>query len=113
MNRYISTPFLHRVVEKDGFVFVGGSSADDTSKDIVGQMHETIAKLETYLAAAGSDKTKIVFATIYIANLGLKQAMSEVWAEWIPSGDMPARATICPADLGGDMLVEITLIAHT
>ena len=112
-NRYLPTPVLHRVVEKDGLVFVGGTSCDDTSLDIAGQTRGTIDKLETYLAEAGSDKTKLLFATIYLADLDLKAAMSDVWAEWIPADFLPARATICPANLGGETLIEVTLIAHT
>ena len=79
VNRYLPTPVLHRVVEKDGFVFVGGTACDDTSKDIKGQTLETLEKMEGYLHEAGSDKNKVLFATIYLASLDLKAEMSEVW----------------------------------
>lgn len=113
VNRYLPTPVLHRVVEKDGLIFIGGTACDDTSLDITGQTRETIAKLETYLAEAGSDKTKLLFATIYISDLSLKAPMSEVWKEWIPAQNMPARATICASDLGGNTLIEIVAVAHS
>lgn len=111
-NRYLPTPVLNRVVEKDGLVFVGGTACDDTSLDIAGQTRQTIAKLETYLEAAGSDKSKLLFATIYLSDLSLKPSMSDVWAEWIPAESLPARATICPGDLGPGVLIEVTLIAY-
>lgn len=111
-NRYLPTPVLHRVVEKNGFVFVGGTAADDTSLDIKGQTREAIAKLETYLAAAGSDKTKLLFIWVYLADLGDKQTMNEVMQEWIAAEDMPARATICPRTLAPDTLIELIVTAH-
>nr|WP_321457359.1 RidA family protein [uncultured Cohaesibacter sp.] len=112
VNRYLPTPVLHRVVEKDGLVFVGGTACDDTSKDIKGQTLETLEKMEGYLKVAGSDKTKVLFATIYLASLDLKAGMSEVWGEWFDQEHLPARATLCSPDLGGDTLIEIFVTAY-
>ncbi|TPW30036.1 RidA family protein [Martelella alba] len=112
VNRYLPTPVLHRVTEKDGFVFVGGTACDDTSLDIKGQTREAVAKLDTYLAAAGSDKTKLLFIWVYLKDLGDKEAMNDVMKEWLAPEDMPARATICPGTLGPGMLIELIVTAY-
>ncbi|MDX3929827.1 MAG: RidA family protein [Shinella sp.] len=111
-NRQIRTPIMHRVVEHNGMVFVGGTTCDDESLDMAGQTREILAKVDGYLAEAGSDRTKLLSATIFVTDLGLKPQMDAVWKEWLAPEHLPVRATVGVADLGGDTLIEIVVTAH-
>lgn len=111
-NRHLQTAIMHRVVEHNGLIFVGGTTCDDESLDMAGQTREILAKLDTYLAQAGSDRTKLLSATIFITDMNLKPQMDAVWKEWLAPGDFPTRATVGVADLGGTTLIEIVVTAH-
>jgi enamine deaminase RidA (YjgF/YER057c/UK114 family) len=111
-NRHLQTPIMHRVVEHSGLVFVGGTTCDDESLDMAGQTKEILAKLDTYLEQAGSNKTKLLSATIFITDMNLKPEMDKVWKEWLSPETFPTRATVGVADLGGTTLIEIVVTAH-
>ncbi|PSJ56071.1 RidA family protein [Pseudaminobacter soli (ex Li et al. 2025)] len=111
-NRYIRTPIMHRVVEHNGMVFVGGTTCDDESLEMAGQTREILAKIDGYLAEAGTDKTRLLSATIFITDMSLKPQMDAVWKEWVAPENFPIRATVGVADLGGDTLIEIVVTAH-
>ncbi|MBP2300563.1 RidA family protein [Azospirillum picis] len=112
-TRHLRTPIMHRVVEKNGLVFVGGTTCDDESLDMAGQTREILAKIDGYLAQAGSDKSKLLSATIFVTDLSLKPQMDAVWKEWLAPESLPTRATVGVADLGGTTLIEIVVTAHT
>lgn len=112
-ERLIQTPIMHRAVVHGGLVFLGGATCDDESLDMGGQVRQILRKLDGYLAEAGSDKTRLLAATLYVTDLGLKPQLDAAWKEWLAPGDFPARATVGVADLGGGTLVEISVIAHT
>ncbi|WP_454685012.1 RidA family protein [Ancylobacter moscoviensis] len=111
-TRQLRTPIMHRAVEHNGMVFVGGTTCDDESLDMAGQTREILAKLDTYLAEAGTDKTKLLSATIFLTDLNRKPEMDAVWKAWVAPENLPARATVGVADLGGDTLIEIVVTAH-
>lgn len=110
-QRHIQTPIMHRVVEGQGQIYLGGTCADDESLDMAGQARDIFAKIDSYLAQAGSDKTKLLQVTIFVTDLNLKPQMDAVWKEWIPADCFPARATVGVNDLGGTALLEVTGIA--
>lgn len=101
-----------RAVVYNGMVFVGGMTADDRSQDIRGQTRQTLAKIEDYLAKAGTDKSRVLTAQIWIKNLARDfEAMNEVWNSWTSPGAAPTRAT-AQCDMGApDVLVEIIVTA--
>lgn len=111
-ERQIPTPIMHRVVEHNGLVFVGGTTCDDESLDMAGQTREILAKIEGYLAQVGSDKAKLLSATIFITDMKLKPEMDAVWKKWLAPESFPTRATVGVADLGGDTKIEIVVTAH-
>ena len=110
-QRYIRTPIMHRAVEAHGFVFFGGIVADDMSLDMAGQTRQVLDKLERYLDEAKADRSLIVSATIFVADLNLKKAMDDVWTTWFDPEHLPARATVGVADLGEGTLLELVATA--
>jgi len=111
-ERFIQTPIMHRVVEHNGIVYIGGTTCDDESLDMAGQTREILAKLDSYLAQAGTDKTKLLAVSIFVTDLNKKPEMDKVWKEWIDPSLLPTRATVGVADLGGDTLIEIVVSAY-
>lgn len=101
-----------RAVVYNGIVFVGGQTADDRKQDIRGQTQQTLAKIEKFLAEAGTDKSRLLTAQIWIKDLQRDFAgMNEVWDAWTAPGAAPTRAT-AQCELGApDILVEIIVTA--
>ncbi len=87
-------------------------AADDENLDLVGQTSQALSKLESNLIELGSDKTSIVSAQVYIANIDDKPIMDQVWCEWIGSDpdNWPQRACL-GVNLGGNWLIEVTVTA--
>jgi enamine deaminase RidA (YjgF/YER057c/UK114 family) len=111
-ERHLQTPIMHRAVHHAGLVFIGGTACDDETLDMAGQAREVFAKLDRYLAEAGSDKTRMLSVTLYLTDLAQKPAMDAIWKEWLPASALPARVCIAVSDLGGDARLEASVIAH-
>ena len=84
-----------------------GFTADD---GVGGQTRKALASLDERLAQAGTDKAHILDATIYLGDMEGFAEMDAVWREYIPDGCGPSRATV-GANLGGDLLVEMKIVA--
>jgi len=78
----------------NGTVYLAGQIADDASQDIRGQTRQVLGAIDALLARAGSDKTKILLAQIFLADLADFAAMNEVWDAWVSAGQTPPRATV-------------------
>jgi enamine deaminase RidA (YjgF/YER057c/UK114 family) len=101
-----------RAVAYNGMVLVGGQTADDHTQDIAGQTRQSLAKVEKFLAEAGTDKSNLLTAQIWLKNIGRDFAgMNEVWDSWTTSGNAPTRATAQCEMSASDVLVEIIFTA--
>ena len=103
-------PILCKMVETEDTVYLAGLVADDESKEIEGQTREVLAKIDKLLARAGTDKSKLLSALIFVSKLSLKPRMNEVWTKWLDPKNPPARACV-GAELGGNVQVEIMITA--
>lgn len=92
-------------------VYLAGQVANDSTANITVQTQQVLDKVGALLAEAGSDKTKILSAQIWISNIGHFAAMNEVWDAWIPEGNAPARACIEARLASPDLLVEVGIVA--
>ena len=92
-------------------VYVAGQVASDASADVAGQTRQVLASIDKLLAAAGSDKTRILSATIYLADIGTFAQMNSAWDAWVPQGHTPARATVEAKLAAPQYRVEIQVIA--
>jgi enamine deaminase RidA (YjgF/YER057c/UK114 family) len=102
---------MSEAVVHNGTVYLAGQVADDPKTDVATQTRQVLASIDRILAQAGSDKTKILQAQIFLANIGDFAAMNSVWDTWVPQGHTPARATIEAALATPEYLVEIKVIA--
>lgn len=95
----------------NGTIYLAGQVADDPAADAAGQTRQVLAAIDRLLAEAGSDKTKILSAQIFLANIADFAAMNSVWDAWVPAGHTPARATVEAKLATPAYLVEIKVIA--
>ncbi|MCJ8318778.1 MAG: RidA family protein [Colwellia sp.] len=88
------------------------ATSSDTSLDIKAQTKLALDTIQNNLVELGSDKTRIVSAQVYIADMNSKSLMDSVWCEWFGDNpqDWPQRACL-GVDLEGDVLIEITVTA--
>ncbi len=70
-----------------------------------------LKQIDTLLAAAGTDKSKILSATIWLVNVASFAEMNSVWDAWVSPGNTPARACVESKLVAPDYLVEIAVIA--
>jgi len=92
-------------------VYCSGMIPEDTSLDITGQVKQALAEIDSLLAKGGSDRTKILTATIWLADIGDFAAMNDVWDTWVVPGQTPARATVQARLNDPRMKVEIMVVA--
>lgn len=111
IERQIRSPIMHRVVSHGETLYFGGMVAEDRTVGMAGQTQQILARMEAMLAECGSDKSKVLSATIFATDLGLKKEMDAVWTGFF--GDaLPARATVGVASLGTpETLIEVTCVA--
>lgn len=99
-----------RAVVHGDLVFLSGTVAQDKTLGMKGQTQQVLAKIDEALEAAGTDKSKILSATVYLADMNGKDEMNEAWMAWMDKENPPARAAV-GVDLTPGTLVEIMVCA--
>ena len=92
-------------------VYLAGQVADDGNADVAGQTKQILAKIDGLLAEAGSDKSKLLSATIWLADIRSFDEMNKIWDAWVSAGNTPARACVEAKLARSNLLVEIGIIA--
>jgi enamine deaminase RidA (YjgF/YER057c/UK114 family) len=92
-------------------VYLAGIVADDTSADVKGQTEQILATIDALLAEAGSDKTKLLKANIWLSDMSTFGEMNAAWDAWVLAGHTPARATVESKLAGPQYTVEIMVEA--
>ena len=111
IKRHISGPVHSRIVEYGGLVYVAGTTADHRAADCKGQTEEILRKIDGFLATAGSDKSRLLQATVWLTDMREKEQMDAAWKAWIDPDNKPARACV-ESRLGTpDTRVEIMVVA--
>jgi enamine deaminase RidA (YjgF/YER057c/UK114 family) len=111
IKRHQPGPILSRAVEHGGVVYVAGTTADNKSASCRAQSEEVLKKVDAALAAAGSDKSKLLWAQVWLADIREKDQMDAAWKAWIDGDNKPVRACV-EARLGTpDTRVEIMVTA--
>lgn len=111
IERIDPTTRLSRAVLHGDTVYVAGTVADDTGQDVIGQTRQVLRKLDAVLAKAGTDKSRILSATVWISDAASYDAMNSVWDAWLAPGAAPARACVEAKLADPGYLVEIAAIA--
>ena len=102
---------MSRIVKHNGTIYLCGQVCADAEQGIEEQMASMLAKVDTLLEQAGSDRKHILSATIFIKDMQDFAAMNAVWDSWVPEGFAPARACVEASMARDSLLVEISVIA--
>ena len=102
--------FAQAVVHGDT-VYLAGHVASDASAGVYEQTVEILATIDGHLAAAGSDKSRILSASIWLADIATFDEMNRAWDAWVDMANLPARATVEAKLAAPDYKVEIAVIA--
>ena len=97
----------------NGVAYLAGQVANDLRQDITGQMREVLNIIDALLAQANSDKSRILMAQIYIADLADYAGMNVVWDAWLADikGSAPPRATVQAKLANANYKVEVVITA--
>ena len=102
---------LSEIVVHGNTVYLAGEVPDDGTLDITGQTEQVLSKIEKALREAGSDKSKLLSAQIFLPDMKDFAAMNAVWEKWVVPGQTPARATVEAKLANPAYKVEIMCIA--
>lgn len=102
---------MSQVVVHGDTVYLAGQVADDTDVGVAGQTEQILAKIDARLAEAGSDKSKLLSATLWITDMAHIAEMNAMWDAWVSPGNTPARACVEAPLAAPRFQVEIMVIA--
>jgi enamine deaminase RidA (YjgF/YER057c/UK114 family) len=102
---------MSQAVVHGSTVYLAGQVADDPSQDVAGQTKQILGKIDALLARVGSDKSTLLSATIWLADISTFNQMNGVWDAWVIEGSTPARATVEAKLAAPNFKVEIGIIA--
>lgn len=111
ITRHESNEVYSKVAEAHGLVFTAGIVPSDLSRDVQGQTEEVLAEIDRLLALCGTSKAKVVQASIWLADIRLREAMNEAYKAWTGGRDTPVRACVEAKLVDPRMLVEISVVA--
>ena len=104
-------PRMSRCVVHGDRVFLAGLTAGDTSQDIKGQTRQILDKIDHYLREAGTTKSNLLTANLWIKDMAMFRDMKSVWNEWVDPKNPPARACVKAEMARPEVLVEIMVTA--
>jgi enamine deaminase RidA (YjgF/YER057c/UK114 family) len=112
IQRIEAGPRMSQAVVMNGTVYVAGQVAlDAPGKSVTEQTRAVLASIDRLLAAAGTDKTRLAQATIWLADMSTFAEMNAVWDAWVAPGCTPARATVEAKLAAPQYTVEIAVVA--
>jgi enamine deaminase RidA (YjgF/YER057c/UK114 family) len=111
IQRFDVGPRMSEMAVHNGTVYLAGQIAEDASQGIAGQTQQVLDAIDALLTRAGSNKTRILRAQIFLADLGDFAAMNTVWEAWVVAGHTPPRATVQAALAKPEWKIEIVVTA--
>ena len=112
IQRFETGPRMSQVVVNGNTIYLAGVVANKAAGgSVTEQTKDILSIIDAHLAKAGSDKSKLLSATIYITDMKTFQEMNAVWDKWVSPGNTPARATVQAGLANPDYLVEIMVVA--
>jgi enamine deaminase RidA (YjgF/YER057c/UK114 family) len=95
IQRFDTGPRMSQVVVHGDTVYLAGVVANKAAgESVTKQTQEILSIIDSHLAKAGSGKSKLLSATIYLTDMTTFAEMNAVWDGWVSAGNTPARATV-------------------
>jgi enamine deaminase RidA (YjgF/YER057c/UK114 family) len=112
IERHETGPRMSKAVIHGDTVYLAGIVADNPKgKSMAEQTSNILAQIDGFLALAGTNKTKLLSANIWITDMAHFGDMNSVWDAWVSPGNTPARATVEAKLASPDYKVEIMVLA--
>ena len=112
IERHETGPRMSKAVIHGDSVYLAGIVADSPKgKSVAEQTKNILSQIDGFLALAGTDKTKLLSANIWITDMSNFAEMNSVWDSWVSPGNTPARATVEAKLASPDYKVEIMVVA--
>jgi enamine deaminase RidA (YjgF/YER057c/UK114 family) len=102
---------LSEMAIHNGTAYLAGQVPEDPGLDIAGQTRQVLQAIDTLLARAGTDKSRILMAQIFLTDRADFAGMNAVWDAWVSPGHTPPRATVIAALARPDWKIEIVVTA--
>ncbi len=104
-------PRMSQSVEYNGVVYVAGQVGNDPNADVATQTRQILDNIDRLLAECGTNKSKLLWAQLWVTDMRNFDAMNEVWDAWIDPANPPVRAGLCSALAAPNWKVEIMVMA--
>ena len=112
IQRFDTGPRMSQVVIHGDTVYLAGVVANNAGgESVTKQTQAVLTTIDSHLKKAGSDKSKLLSATIYITDMKNFAEMNTAWDAWVSPGNTPARATVEAKLAGPQYHVEIMVVA--
>ncbi|MBI2713930.1 MAG: RidA family protein [Rhizobiales bacterium] len=112
IERHDIGPRMSKAVVHGNTVYLAGIVADNPKgKSVTEQTKSVLGQIDALLAKAGSDKSKLLSANIWITDMANFAEMNAVWDAWVSPGNTPARATVEAKLAAPDYKLEIMVMA--
>ncbi|MBI1202459.1 MAG: RidA family protein [Rhodopseudomonas sp.] len=112
IERHEVGPRMSKCVVHGNTVYLAGIVANDPKgKSVAEQTKDIVGQIDGLLAKAGTDKSKLLSANIWVADMATFAEMNSVWDAWVVAGQTPARATVEAKLATPDYKVEIMVVA--
>jgi enamine deaminase RidA (YjgF/YER057c/UK114 family) len=112
IQRFDTGPRMSQVVVHGDTVYLAGVVANNAAgESVTRQTQDVLSIIDGHLKKAGSDKSKLLTATIYLTDMKTFPEMNAVWDGWVSAGNTPARATVEAGLAAPQYNVEIMVTA--
>ncbi len=112
IQRIQAGPRMSKAVVHGNTVYLAGIVADEPKgKSVAEQAKDILGQIDEFLAQAGSDKSKLLTANIWVTSMSDFAEMNAVWDAWVSPGNTPARATVEAKLASPDYKLEIMVVA--
>jgi len=115
IERIQAGPRMSQAVIHNGTVYLAGQVASGRAgASVADQAKDILGRIDALLAAAGTDKTRLLTATVWLVDMASFPEMNGIWDAWVAPGATPARATVVSPQLTSpDYKIEIAVTAAT
>lgn len=112
IERHDTGARMSQAVVHNGIAYLAGQVATDKpGASVAEQTQNILDRIDKYLAASGTDKSKLLSAEIWITDMDTFNEMNEVWDAWVSPGNAPARACVEAKLAAPQFTVEIMVTA--
>ena len=109
VTRHFSDAQFSRIVTHGDVVHLAGQPSKNRSASVKAQTADVLRSIEALLEQAGTNKSRLLTAIIYLADMRQKAQMDEAWLEWVDPGNPPARACVETrlGNLGSEVMIRV------